>query len=356
MWLENTITLLKTKRLSLSSRISSALALLICVTIWQGQSSATAEIDQLDPALILFHQEQTENVQGAENSTGWDDAIDVPDTEPKVCEPPKMLPRCFSPDARFLLFETTDSQTSFQQEHAEPMQPVPDRLQETDQTRYAASEKLRPTPKDELLKASISSVTADSNSPNKQTLNRLIEQISSMKIRPKPKEPQPETQPQRESKELVSDANETKPTKPELTQAQEDRQQSTRTLNPEIVQRIERIIEKSGKTDDPQLLADMLYQTGYYELAAYFYELAITRDDNTQADDTDNAWLMMQKAVCLSSSNPQQALQTYKSLISQYPASPWTELARNRQDLTDWLEAQQPEKLIEKCRQDLQAN
>lgn len=342
---------LKTKRLLLSARFLSVLVLLICAGTLQEHSSAAAETDLLDPTFILLHQGQTKNVQKEEKATGYDDTTTVTDIELKVSEPAIILPQSFLLDAQSILARHVDSQvssadfqSSFQQENAEPIQTTP------------VHDPWQSTPKDELLKTNISSVTAQSDSLNKQKLTRLIEQISSMKMRPKPKETQSQPQPQDELKESISDVNEARPTNPELIQAQEKRRQSTQTLNPEIVQRLEQIIEKSGKTSEPQLLADMLYQTGNYELAAYFYELAISRDAEAQADEADNAWLMMQKAVCLDKTNPQQALQVYKSLISQYPASPWMELAKNRQSLVGWLEAQQPEKLIEQCRRDLQTN
>ncbi len=341
MWFENTAATLKTKELLLSLRILVITALLICSNLCQGLPYAAAETDQLDPALILLHQPQFENVQQAEKFTGQDNTITSPDVELKVCEPPKILTQNFLHNAKSLFFSDANLRAPFEQQQEPQRQPALDQQQST--------------PKNKLLKTSISSVTPSSDSPNKKTLSHLIEQISSMKLRPRPKEPQPQSRQKDELKEPISDVKETEPTKTELVPAQENQQQH-QTLNPETIQKLERIIKQSGTTNEPQLLADMLYQTGYYELAAYFYELAISRDAKADVDDADKAWLMMQKAVCLSDSNPQQALQIYKNLISQYPASPWAELAKNYEGLIDWLEAQQPEKLIEQCRKDLQTN
>jgi len=342
MWFEKTTKPLKIKKSLLSLRILFITTFLMCLNPWRVVASAEANL--LDPTLILFQQVQTQNVTEAKISATMDNTIAVPDIELKVSEPPETLPQCFSTDARFLYFSTTDLQASSKEEHTEPAMPAPEQRQLTQ--------------KDELLRTSMSSVTDDSNSQTKQTLNSLIEQINSMKIRLKAKEPQPESQPMDGEKKPTNDAKEIdKSTKTEIPEETEDRQQtSTHALNPEIVQKLERIIERSATTNEPQLLADMLYQSGYYELAAYFYELAISRGVKEQTDDADKSWLMMQKAVCLSNSNPQQALQIYKGLISQYPASQWTELAKNYEGLIDLLEAQQPKKLIEQCRQDIKAN
>ncbi len=342
MWFEKIIKLLKTKGSLLSLRILFIPTFLMCLNPWR--DVASAEADLLDPTLILTHQIQTKNVAEAKISAAMNNTMAVPDTKLKVGEHPETLPQCFSPDTRFLYFSTTDSQASSKEEYTEPTQPAPEQRQLTQ--------------KDELLKTSISSVTDNPNNQTRQTLGHLIEQISSMKIRPKTKEPQPESQPKVDEKEPINNAKQAnKSTETETPAETEARQQpSTHTLNPEIVQKLERIIEQSAIINEPQLLADMLYQTGYYELAAYFYELAISHDTKKQMDDLNKSWLMMQKAVCLSNSNPQQALQIYKGLISQYPASPWVELAKNNEGLIDWLEAQQPKKLIEQCRQDLKAN
>jgi len=350
MRLESTEKLPKTKEFLLSSLILFALVLLICAGTCQGQISETIETDQLDPTYILFGKTLIENIQKEEDLTCRDDNLTVPDIELKVCESPNTIPQSLLHDEKSFFFSTMNLQGLVKQKHEESVQPDPN----TAQTEHVAFKKPPSTPKDDLLKTSISSVTADSDSPNKQMLGRLIEQISSVKLHPKPKKNQSQSQQQDESKEPAGNTKETTETaKIEPPPAQENpQQQSTQTLNPEIVKRLEQIIEQSGTTNEPQLLADMLYQTGHYELAAYFYELAIGSDPG----DTDKAWLMMQKAVCLCDGSPAQALQIYKNLVSQYPASLWVELAKNRQDLIGWLETQQPKKLIEQCRQDLKIN
>jgi tetratricopeptide (TPR) repeat protein len=344
MWFENTASTLKTKELLLSLRILFVPALIMCLNLCQGLSYAAVEVNQLDPTLILLHQPQIENVQQAEKFTGQDNTITSPNIEPKVCEPPKIPTQNFLHNVKSLFFSAANLRASPEQ------QQEPQRQQADDQQQV--------TPKNKLLKTSISSITTSSDSANKQLLSGLVKQISSMKLRPRPKEPEPESQPQDESKESISDTKEAaEPTGTKPVQVRENRQQQLiQTLNPEIVQRLELIIEQSGTTNEPQLLADMLYQTGYYELAAYFYELAISRDAKADVDDADKAWLMMQKAVCLSDSDPQQALQIYKNLVSQYPASLWVELAKSQETLINWLETQQPENLIEQCRKDLQTN
>ena len=315
-------------------------ALLMCLNPWQTCASSNA--DSLDPALILLRQAKNQNSIEEKTSADKDNIITTPEVVLKSIQCLQELPQFLSPDERFMYFSTTDVPS--ENEHTEPVQLVPGKRQLTQ--------------KEKLLRTSMSSVIDDANNQTKQTLNNLIGQISSMKIRPKTKENKPESQAADEEKNTTGNDKETdkSPETETAAETQEPQQTSANALNPEIVKKLERIIEQSASTDEPQLLADMLYQSGYYELAAYFYEMAVTRGTKEQINDADKVWLMMQKAVCLSNSNPQQALQIYKSLTSQYPVSPWTDLAKNYGGLLDWLEAQQPKKLIEQCKKDIKAN
>jgi hypothetical protein len=341
MWFEKITTLFKTKEHLLPLQILFISAFLLCLN--PRLVCASSETNLLDPTIILLQQAQTQTAVEEKITSNKNNTIAIPDIELKSGQYPQTLPLSLSPDARFMYFSTIDA--SSKDVNTGPARPVPEQRQLTQ--------------KDKLLRTSVSSITDDSNSRTKQTLNSLIEQIGSMKIRPKAKEIQPESKPAEDNKkDATDDAKETgKSTETETAAETEDQQQiSANALNPEIVQKLEWIIEQSATTDDPQLLADMLYQCGYYELATYFYELAISRGIEEQMEDADKSWLMMQKAVCLSNTNPQQALKIYQGLISQYPASPWMDLAKNYEGLIDWLEAQQPKKLIEQCRQDLKVN
>jgi tetratricopeptide (TPR) repeat protein len=338
MWFEKITKPLTIKKPSLSMRMLFIPAALLCLNPWR--VAASSEEDLLDPALILLQNAQTQTAAEEKITSNKNDTIAGPYIELKSSQYPQTLPPFLSPDARFMFFSTTD--TSFNDEHIEPAQPAPEQRQLTQ--------------KDKLLRTSMSSVPDDANNLTKQTLNNLIEQISLMKIRPKVTVNKSESQPADESKTPTSNDKETDESTQPAAEKNDHQQTSANDLSPEIVKKLEWIIEQSATTDEPELLADILYQSGYYELAAYFYGLAVSRDTEEQTTDFDKSWLMMQKAVCLSNTNPQQALQIYKGLISQYPVSPWTELAKNYEELLDWLEAQQPKKLIEQCKQDLKTN
>lgn len=336
MWFEKMLKPLKTKETLLSLRILLIPASLICLNPRLTLASSEAEL--LDPTFILLRQVETKN-SVLENLPVGDANAVVPDIEPKTVRFSRTLSQYLSPGVQFMYLSTTD--VSSESEHIKTAPP--------------ATEQMPLTQKDKLLRTSMSSVTEDSNNQTKEALNNLIEQISSMKFHPKPKENKRESQKADDEKEPKKDIKESDNSTKTDAETKNLRQASTPALNSEIVQKLERIIEQSAATDEPILLADMLYQSGYYELAAYFYEIAASRDAREQTQD-DKCWLMIQKAVCLSNSNPQQALQIYKGLISQYPASSWADLAKNYEGLLEWLETQQPEKLIEQCRQDLRAN
>lgn len=95
---------------------------------------------------------------------------------------------------------------------------------------------------------------------------------------------------------------------------------------------------------DPLEMAELLFLSGRPAEAAPFYARALdglNRTDPTY--EADRAWVLFQLGNCLRETNIAKAQETYMKLISEYPASPWTELAKAHGRLLTWYQKTRPE-------------
>lgn len=298
---------------------------LFFLVLSQSITASTSEritAEQLDPTQILLSQKSCKEPNEAEIKTVL--------TNPGILRPVGFLQETINP-VPFITLQ------SYAKEINSPVfEPQP----------------VKTSPKDDLLKTNVSSLSSDTKNQSKQLLNELIKQVNSIELKPRPQQTQNQPEEKTEPKMLPAEPNkEIQPLKPEekiIPQAQIH----TDDLDPQLIKKLEQIVLQGGSVNQPQLLADMLYKTGRYELAAYFYGLA-ANDKTQDLSDNDKAWLLLQRAVCLSETDPVQALQIYKSMVSQFPNSPWAELARSNAGTLNWLQTQKPLNLIEQYKKEL---
>jgi len=70
--------------------------------------------------------------------------------------------------------------------------------------------------------------------------------------------------------------------------------------------------------------ADALYRAGKYHDALALYRKAADRSDPHAADKEDKCWVLFQQASCLrSTGRPNEALEAYQRLITEYPDTFW---------------------------------
>jgi len=99
-----------------------------------------------------------------------------------------------------------------------------------------------------------------------------------------------------------------------------------------------------NQVHDPLEMAELLFLSGRPAEAAPFYAKALdglNRTDPTY--EADRAWVLFQLGNCLRETNIAKAQETYMKLISEYPASPWTELAKAHGRLLTWYQKTRPE-------------
>lgn len=105
------------------------------------------------------------------------------------------------------------------------------------------------------------------------------------------------------------------------------------------------ILQQSpGQIQDPLEMAELLFLSGRAVEAAPFYAKALDglkRTDPTY--EADRAWVLFQLGNCLRETDIAKAQETYMTLISEYPASPWTELAKAHGRLLTWYQKSRTE-------------
>ncbi len=85
---------------------------------------------------------------------------------------------------------------------------------------------------------------------------------------------------------------------------------------------------------------------GEHDVTHIVHNAGVIRPNAVEAATAaDRAWTLFQLANCLRETNLGEAQATYTKLISEYPDSPWTDLARAQNQLVSWYLKDQPQQL-----------
>jgi len=190
----------------------------------------------------------------------------------------------------------------------------------------------------------------------RQSIEELIRKIRSVKFDdatpdptfkpPSPKPAAPKTDPNGSTETAVetpeestdSDVTVPMPTAPAET-----------ALPAITLQRLEELLEDPNEVENPLEVAELLFLSGRPVEAGVFYKRALSlMPPDTTGANNDRAWVLFQLGNCLRETNVAKAKESYMKLISDYPASPWTELAKSYGRLITWYQSANPKQLISK--------
>jgi len=206
--------------------------------------------------------------------------------------------------------------------------------------------------KQQLWRAELSIAKDEKDKRTKDELKRMIEQIRSIELKPDKQASEPLPVP-----EVVQKA-EPNETLPDTVVPKEQKTKEVETKLPyepvsdHTLQILKDLSQHLEKLDNPFELGDTLVLSGNLKEAAIFYREALKRkspDDVGSARDRD--WILFQIGNCLWNDDPITAMKTYGQLITEYPNSPWRELAEARSKLLDWYRKDEPHKLIAEHKQ-----
>ena len=118
-------------------------------------------------------------------------------------------------------------------------------------------------------------------------------------------------------------------------------------LSPETQKELEAILKDPNQVQEPFEMAELLFLSGRTTQATVFYEMAFERSENdTSATSEDRAWILFQLANCLRETDLVRAKDAYMKLVTQYPDSPWTELAKAHGRLITWYQTARPQQWV----------
>jgi len=182
----------------------------------------------------------------------------------------------------------------------------------------------------------------------KNELRRIIEQIRSVNFGLRKEDFKPAIVPDvvpmdepDEPDETVSEGVK------EQNKKEEERSLPYGLVTNKTLQTIRNLSKNPGNLNEPFELGETLFLSGYLKEAAIFYREALKRKNSVESgSDRDRAWILFQLANCLRNDDQPEAIKMYGQLITEYPNSPWKELADARRALLDWYLKDEPRKLI----------
>lgn len=199
----------------------------------------------------------------------------------------------------------------------------------------------------QLLQARISVAEGQGDKQSKSRLMQMIEQVRSVQFGPQKQTAEPPAVPQ---KAPVTEPNETSSAMQVQREAEKKKNRPGLSCEPVTGQTLQMLMNRSqhpDKLDHPFELAEILFSSGNLKDAAAFYQQALARTDPKDAHaSADRAWILFQIGNCLRDLERPTAAKTYGQLLTEYPESAWTDLARAEGKLIEWYLKDEPRKLI----------
>ncbi len=186
----------------------------------------------------------------------------------------------------------------------------------------------------------------------RQDLQHLIRQVRSMTFDDPTAEPtfSPPTPPAaRNEAPIVPEIDSLTSAEPipSTTTTAEAPVEPAQSLPVDTLDGLEDLVADPNQVDAPLEMAELLFLSGRATEAAVFYEKALTQfPANDLTTSEDRAWILFQLGNCLRGTDMAKARDMYMKLISQYPTSPWTELAKAHGRLINWYQSAKPDQLL----------
>jgi len=199
-----------------------------------------------------------------------------------------------------------------------------------------------------LWRSRIRAPLPDEDAGTPGELERLIQQVRSVKFQSKEQSPasfiviRPEVTNDRGDVPPPENDTPERATEPATAAASADA-----NLPPETAGMLKRLLADPNQVSEPLETAELLFLSGRLREAAAFYQRAL---DLTAASEPaareDRAWAFLQLGNCLRETDPTHAKDAYARLTTDYADSPWAELAKAHSQLVSWYESVQPRRLI----------
>jgi len=202
--------------------------------------------------------------------------------------------------------------------------------------------------KRQLWLAQLNMAEGEKDKSTKNELKRIIEQIRSVNFGPRKEAFEPDIVPEVVT---IDESDEPNEAVSEDANGQHKKEEESSLpyglITNQTLQTIRNLSQDPGNLHNPFELGETLFLSGYLKEAAIFYKEALKRKSPDDAGSAqDRAWILFQIGNCLRIDDQPEAIKMYGQLITEYPNSPWKELADARRTLLDWYLKDEPRKLI----------
>ena len=204
----------------------------------------------------------------------------------------------------------------------------------------------------ELLRAEMSIANSPNDMKSKDQLRKIIEQIRSIEFGPQKQAPEPvivqEKAPSVESEETMPDV----PVQKEQVEHAVEARPMHGPITEDTLQKLQALAKNPEKIDNPLELGEILFVSGNVKEAAIFYSEALKRKDpNDTGASRDRPWILFQIGNCLRKDDMPAAAKIYQQLLTEYPNSPWADMATAQNNLITWYLRDEPLKLMLQVKQ-----
>lgn len=203
------------------------------------------------------------------------------------------------------------------------------------------------SPHRKLWRADISVAKGHGDAKSKSELMRMIEQVRSVRFTlPRNVVDSvivPVEVPAVEPKETLPDESVVS----EVKLAQRSPRLPYEPVSEKTLQALRDLSGDPEKVDNPFELGETLFLSGNMKEAAVFYAEALVRmEPNDVSSSRDRAWVLFQTGNCLRNVELPAAIKMYTRLLTEYPNSPWADMAKAQAKVIDWYLKDEPHKLV----------
>lgn len=203
----------------------------------------------------------------------------------------------------------------------------------------------------QVWQARMSTSKEEPDDAGKDELQKLIQKVGSMQLKPRVSAPKPEAGVEPAPK---AEPNETAPVTaplPEPTVEKVEIKLPEGFVSEQTVQLFNGQLQPPESLKNPFEMAEILYSSGRLKEAALCYQEAVNRFRAEDPDPLQNkAWALLQWGNCLRKENPQAAMEKYKRVVAECPGSLWAGLASAQSDFVEWYLKEQPKTLVNDIR------
>ncbi len=337
--------------------------LALCLSASLGHAESTAE--QLDPIeLLVYHSAPASHDVNAPNIPADPNfSLDILERLLPIAKPPLDLLETETADNAALNFATnatSDSQTSKESVLKQQQNPSASAQDDTEKNSKNPDTQRR----NQLWQARISTPKDENDNKSKKQLQQIIQQIRSLEFKLEDKTPKPlivvepaqKTGPDKTSYTEASEQPQAQKVRPEPLTESYSKPQNTESppyepVSSQTLQVFQSLSKQPEQLQNPFELGEILFRSGCLKEAYICYRQALNRHSPDEPDPTQNAaWILLQIGNCLQNEDQQTAIQMYRRLIGECPASPWVDLAEAKIKLIDLYLKDKPRTLITECK------